>query len=276
MAGLTPEQRAQYDRDGYVVLPAVFDGGEVAAMAAEADRLAQWQVSISLAMGAPTPRLDVQRRGGDVVLRKIQPVNDVSVLFTTVSGDDRLVAPLRCLLGCEPVLMEEKLNYKQVLPGSPDVVTGGDDESFPFHTDLAYFWLDGYPVETVSTAVTIDETTPDNGPIVVVPGSHKREWPHQEGWPPILAEGAVRPDEVVPVLAPPGSVLIFHSALVHASSQNNTPHPRRLVIYSHYPSTHIVEPDKRNHDLRLAGQEVEERFVELVYSGAPVPDYRLR
>lgn len=277
MAGLTDEQRALYENQGYLVLPAVFNKREVAQMAAEANRLAQWQVAISLALGSPTPRLDVQRRNGDVVLRKIQPVNDVSPVFTKYSNDERLLRPLRDLLGCEPMLMEEKLNYKQVLPGNPDVVTGSDeDESFPFHTDIAYYWYDGYPRETLSSAISIDETTEDNGPICVVPGSHCREYPLREGWPPLIADGAVREEDSIPLLAPAGSLFIFHSALVHASSQNRTAYPRRIMIFSHYPETHPAEYDKRNRPLRVAGQAAEDRYEELVYSGVKVPEYRLR
>lgn len=274
--GLTAEQLARYEEDGYLVLPALFNRREIGSMAAEATRLAQWQVAISLALGEPTPRLDVQRRNGHVVLRKLQPVNDVSPVFLRFSRDDRLVDPLRDLFGCEPVLMEEKLNYKQVLPGNPDVVTGADDDSFPFHTDYAYFWLDGYPSETVSSAITIDDMTRDNGPILVVPGSHKKQWPHKEGWPPVLADDAVDPSDVVPVVAPAGSVLIFHSSLVHASSPNLTCEPRRVMIFSHYPETHPVEFDKRNRELRRRGQMAEEKYEDLVYSGASVPEYRLR
>ena len=277
LKGLDAEQKARFENEGYLILPGVFNRREVASMAAEATRLAQWQIAISLALGEPTPRLDVQRRGELVVLRKIQPVNDVSPVFARLARDERLINPLRDLLGCEPVLMEEKLNYKQILPGSPDVVTGDDrDESFPFHTDISYFWLDGYPMETVSSAITIDETTMENGPILAVPGSHKRQWPHQEGWPPVLAEGVVSPEDTVPLLAPAGSVLLFHSALVHASTQNTTCMPRRLMIYSHHPETHRVEFDKRNRELRRKGQAAEERYEDLVYSGASVPEYRLR
>lgn len=277
MAGLTASQRQFYEEEGYLVLPGVFNKREITQMANEATRLAQWQVAISLALGKPTPRLDVQRRGNEVVLRKIQPVNDVSPVFAKYSYDERLLRPLRELLGCEPVLMEEKLNYKQVLPGNPDVVTGAlEDESFPFHTDMAYFWFDGYPRETVSSAITIDETTLDNGPIRVVPCSHRREWPVREGWPPLVAQGAVRDEDSVPLLAPAGSIFIFHSCLVHASSANTTNKPRRVIIFSHYPETHVVEFDKRNRELRKAGQAAEDRYEELVYSGAEVPEYRLR
>ncbi|HVE93265.1 MAG TPA: phytanoyl-CoA dioxygenase family protein, partial [Actinomycetota bacterium] len=65
----------------------------------------------------------------------------------------------------------------------------------------------------------------------------------------------------------PGSVMVFHSALVHASSPNRTQSPRRLMIYSHYPSTHVVEPDKRNRHLREAGQDHEREYSAALERG---------
>ena len=276
--GLPDKQRRQFDEDGFLVIPAVFSKREITQMAAEADRLAQWQVNISLALGHPTPRLDVHRRDGRVVLRKMQPVNDVSPVFTMFSRDERVVGPLRDLFGCEPMLMEEQLNYKQVLPGDPDVEVdpAGGDESYPFHYDAAFFRLDGYPGETLTAAITIDETTPENGPLRVIPGSHRRQWPLQGEWPPFVDADAVVEDDAVPVLAPPGSVLLIHSALVHASSANRTDRPRRIMVFSHYPEWHEVEYDRRCRPQRLAGQAAEDRYEELVYSGVPLPEYRLR
>jgi ectoine hydroxylase-related dioxygenase (phytanoyl-CoA dioxygenase family) len=265
MAGLTQEQRARYEEDGYLVLPGVFNRREVAQMAAEATRLAQWQVSISLALGTPTPRLDVQRRGPEVVLRTIRPVNDVSPVFTKYANDERLLRPLRELLDAEPVLMEEKLHYQQVLPGRPEVVTGADadaDESFPFPTDHGPLWLDGEPPEARS-AIAIDANTADNGPFCVVPGSHTRD-------------GTARRAEAVPVLCPAGSIVLLHPALAHSSSVRRIDEPRRVLLLSHRPETREAGADTRHRELRLAGQAAEDRYEELVYSGASVPEYRLR
>lgn len=274
---LTAAQREAYERDGYVVLPAVFTPDEIAEMTAEADRLAELTVNASIATGELSPRLDVQRRGGHVILRKVQPVSDISEVLTRYTGDERLVGPLRQILGCDPVLMEEKLNYKQILPGPPPIEASVEGEAFPFHTDLAFFYLDGYPVETLSSAITMDEMTADNGPLRMLPRSHTRlDWPLQGGWPPWIRDDAIPHDELVDVLAPAGSVLIFSSALVHASSENRTPNPRRLLIFSHYPETHDVEPDKRNRHLREAGSAHERRYTELLARGAYSPAFRMR
>lgn len=208
-------------------------------------------------------------------MRKIQPVSDVSEALARFASDERLIGPLRQILGSEPILMEEKLNYKQVLPHPPAIAASDEGEAFPYHTDLAYYALDGYPRETLSSALFIDETTSENGPLKVLPGSHLRDWPIQYEWPPLVKEGAVPEGEVMEVLAPPGSVLVFHSALVHSSSENRTDSPRRLMIFSHYPATHNIDEDKRNRSLRERSQEHESRYLQLLDSGRFTPVYRL-
>lgn len=273
---LTSRQLEAYQRDGFVLLPASFDEAEVAEWHREADRLVELTINASLALGEVSPRLDLQRRGDDVILRKIQPVNDISELFTRVSNDERILQPMRDILGADPVLMEEKLNYKQILPGPLDLEAGTDGDSFPFHTDLHYFYLDGYPRETISSALSIDETTSDNGPMRLLPGSHLEDWPLKGGWPPVLEEGAIPKDQLIDITGPPGSLLIFHSALVHASSENRTRGARRIMIYSHYPSTHEVEPDKRNRHLREAGHAHEERARQLFQNTNSRPGFKLR
>lgn len=276
MAVLNAEERASFDDFGFVVLPEVFNRRDVNAMANEATRLAQWQVAISLALGGATPRIDVRRRNGSVVLRQMQPIIDVSPVFARYSRDERLLEPLRDLLGCEPVLLEEKLDYKQVLPGNPDVARGEDDESNSFYSDVAFNLLDGYPLETLTSVVAIDEATSDNAAVRVVPGSHRREWPLRPTWPPLLVDGSVQDTDAVPLAMAPGTVAILHAALVRTLTPNRSEAPRRAMLVSHYPETHPIEHDKRNHRLRRAGQQAEDRYEELVYSGAKVPDYRLR
>ncbi len=57
--------------------------------------------------------------------------------------------------GHEPVLMEEKLNYKQLLHQEVDLApfnTIGTEDSFPLHHDWGYYRQQGYPTETLSSA----------------------------------------------------------------------------------------------------------------------------
>lgn len=275
MGPLSQQQLDGYSKDGYVLLDPIFSPAELDEMRAEADRLIELTIDASLALDELSPRLDMQRRDGKLIVRKIQPVNDFSELFTKVSADERIVSPLRQLLDSEPVLMEEKLNYKQIIPDPGKIEAADEGESFPYHTDLAYFGLDGYPRESLSSALFIDDATPENGPLRVLPGSQHREWPIQEQWPPLVEQGVVPEEEVIDVLGPAGSLLIFHSALVHSSSENRTDKPRRLMIYSHYPSWHEIEFDRRNKPLRERGQAHESRYNEMVTAGSYSPSFKL-
>src|SRR5438045_388913 len=98
---LSADQRAAYERDGYVVLPGVFGEAELAALRDESDRLVDLLVNASLALGETSPRLDLRTDEAGPVLLKIQPLSDVSTLFRAIANDDRLLDPMRDLLGCE-------------------------------------------------------------------------------------------------------------------------------------------------------------------------------
>ncbi len=269
MHSLTPQQIAAYQRDGYLILSGVFSGQEITRMAEEAERLLDLILNASLATGQVSPRLDMRTRNGQQVVRKLQPINDLSEYLRDVSEDPRLLQPMRDLMGCEPVLMEEKLNYKQALRQQVEISARPDDDAFPFHHDWGYYKAQGYPRATLSSAISIDESTPQNGPIRVIPGSHLRDWPlNNGGQGPEIAEDVFTHDDAVDVLAPPGSVMLFNSALVHYSLANTTQRPRRIMIYSHYPSTYSFAPDARNRVGRERGQQHEARYGDMLQSGA--------
>lgn len=277
---LTDEQRETYARDGYVVLPALYRPDETAAMAAESDRLVDWLVNASLATREVSPRIDLRSRPEGPVLLKVQPLADVSPLLKSVSEDDRLLQPMRELLGCEPLMLEEKLNGKELLVLTAedlgDLPVRPSSDAFPFHTDFHYFYLDGYPPETLSSAIAIDACTRENGALRVVPGSHLQDWPLASTWPPYLDEASFPEQDQVYLECPAGTVVLFHSKLAHASSPNTTPDPRRLLIYSHYPSTHDVEPDARNRPLREQSTAHERRYADALAAGYTPVDVRRR
>jgi ectoine hydroxylase-related dioxygenase (phytanoyl-CoA dioxygenase family) len=83
----------------------------------------------------------------------------------------------------------------------------------------------GGPWQTLSTMCCITEFTPDNGPLRVIPGSHRVSQPPID----MLAFGSgmsPHPDEVK-VVAPAGSVILFNSAdLWHSGTFNYSPAPR--------------------------------------------------
>ncbi|MHB8718501.1 MAG: phytanoyl-CoA dioxygenase family protein [Candidatus Dormibacteria bacterium] len=260
---------AAYRADGYIVLRHLFDSADVELMRSEATRLLEWMVNASLVVGETSPRLDVCQRGERVSVRKIQPVNDLSPELDRLCHDERLLAPLRQLLGAEPIVMEEKLNYKQLI--DVPLRAGRDGDNFEYHHDHAYFRQQGYPEETLTVGIMVDGTMPQNGPMRMIPGSHTREWPLLSDGPPLIVPGSVDDSQGVDILGEAGDVVVFHSRLVHASADNTTDRPRRLMLYSYYPSWHAAEPDQRNRSDRARAQAFEARYASLLAEGCDAP-----
>jgi ectoine hydroxylase-related dioxygenase (phytanoyl-CoA dioxygenase family) len=269
---LSQKHLDQFAEEGFLILPAVFDAGEVAHMRQEADAILELILNSSIALHRRSNRLDwLKRADGHAMIRKIQPINDLSPYLAQVSADERLVGPLRSVMGDEPVLMEEKLNYKQPLPLP---VTGIEypprpSDSFPIHNDWVYYAAQNYPQEIVSSAISLDECTPANGPLRVWPGSHKKHREHVM-IPDIgleVKEGLIDRDAGQDVLAPPGTVMLFHSLLVHNSRSNDTHIPRRVMIYSHFPKKFNMGDDVRNGPTRRFEKPFEEKYRQLLASG---------
>ena len=219
-------------------------------MRREADRILELIINSSLALGRTSGRLDLaEDDAGRQVVRKIQPINDLSLYLSGVSADERLIGPLRQLMGEESVVMEEKLNYKEPLSEPvAGVAASRADSHFPVHSDWAHYKAQNYPQSIISSAVTIDPCVPETGPLRVWPGSHARHLEHER-----LPSGdiQVRADLIdlqggEEVLAPAGSVMLFHALLVHNSVANTSNLPRRLMIYSHFPQSAGISFDARN------------------------------
>ena len=267
---ITDEQLESFDRDGYVILPGVFNDDEIARMRREADFILELILNSSIANQRRSGRLDwMTRPDGVQLVRKIQPINDLSLYLTQVSQDPRLIEPLRTIMGDDPVLMEEKLNYKQPLPTA---VQGVDirpgDGHFPIHNDWAYYAAQDYPQTVLSSAVSMDACTEQSGPLRVWPGSHRQHLEHGPSTVGLeVLDGLIDKTAGRSVLAPAGSVMIFHVLLVHNSRPNMTADPRRLMIYSHYPKAANKGIDIRNGPGRLRESPYEMQYLRAKLAG---------
>ncbi len=263
-AAPSDKQIEQFNAEGYLLIPAVFTDDEVARMQEEADFILELVINSSLYHGKMDGRLDLcGTEDGCHMVRKIQPINDLSGYLTSISADERLLEPMRCIMGEEPELMEEKLNYKQPLGRTVEGLEAKNPGSrFPIHNDWAYYAAQNYPQAIVSSAISLDACTPDNGPLHIWPGTHKEHIEHK----PVdigleVLPGSVDPDGGIDVLVPAGSVMFFHSLLVHNSRPNATAEPRRLMIYSHFPASANIGFDIRNGPGRLRCAPYEWRYM---------------
>jgi ectoine hydroxylase-related dioxygenase (phytanoyl-CoA dioxygenase family) len=262
---LNDQQKKQFEEDGYIILEKVFNDEEVIKMQAEAQFIADLIINSSIENKRCSGRIDVSiQDNGNHTLRKIQPINDLSLYLTQISNDERFVGPLEDIMGDKSILMEEKLNYKQPLDYKIEGFnTDRHGDNFPIHNDWAYFKANGYPQEILSSAISMDDCNINSGPIYVWPGSHKSHLEHEHAVPRGLQvkEGLIDKDAGVPVIAKAGTVMIFHSLLVHSSSENISGKPRRLMIYSHYPKSTNMGFDQRNGRARLRESPYELEYL---------------
>ena len=285
-AALTDEEREQFAEYGYFVRTGLLDDKDLAELRNEANAILTLVLNSSVYSKKRNPRLDAHLLdGGRALVRKVQPVNDLSITMAELSGNPRLVGPLSELMDDEPVLMEEKLNYKQVVD-----LRGQDidlepkraeeevlDVGWQLHHDWGYYRYNGYPQTTTSSAVALDDCE-GRGPVRVLPGSHLLdvELAEPNSGSGVVARGALgRHPELIPLNMTAGSVVFFHSMLVHDSEPNRSGEPRRMMIYSHYPKSHQPgeDPDRRNRPTREKARPMEAEYRRLTAAGVtpPVP-----
>ncbi|HYF46565.1 MAG TPA: hypothetical protein VD926_10175 [Acidimicrobiales bacterium] len=104
---LTDQQRASYARDGYVVLPQVLDGAQVAAVAGWVDEVSAWAAS-----GGPGLHHHEQTDRGPALARSEDLIGHHEGLRCLLT--EGLIPGLAGeLLGEPAVLYKEKVNHKQ-------------------------------------------------------------------------------------------------------------------------------------------------------------------
>lgn len=216
---LTNEQLAEFEEQGYLVLPECFSEAEVSVLRTEAQKIYQegrqevWRES----SGAP---------------RTAFAAHTYNKAFAALGAHPRLIEPISQYFG-EPVYMHQfKVNAKAAFNG----------EVWQWHQDYGT-WArdDGMPEpRAMNIAVFLDEVMPINGPLMFIPKSHKQgviEAGHdlQTTSYPLWTLDNDQVTKLVDqggIVAPtgkPGTVLMFHGNLVHASPPNITPYPRTIV-----------------------------------------------
>lgn len=219
---LTKAQRADFDRDGYLFLPNLFTAEEVAVLkdAAlniyESDREEVWRET----SGAP---------------RTAFAAHTYDEAHGCLGAHPRLIEPVMQLLGEQVYMHQYKINAKAAFDG----------DVWQWHQDYGT-WArdDGMPEpRAMNISMFLDEVTPANGPLLLIPGSHKKgvvEAGHdlQTTSYPLwtLDRETVRKlaDEggLVAPVGEPGSMLMFHGNMVHASPANISPWSRIIVYLS--------------------------------------------
>jgi ectoine hydroxylase len=222
---LAAEQIRQFDELGYLYFPNCFSEEEIALMRQEGDAILRLE------------REEVWRENSGAP-RTAFAAHKFNEVFRLLAHHPRLVTPLEQIFGESLYVHQFKLNAKAAFEG----------DVWQWHQDYGT-WArdDGMPEpRAMNISIFLDEVLPINGPLMLIPKSHKHgtlaaghdksttSYPlwtlDQETVTRLCAEAA--PPGGIGIVAPtgkPGSVLMFHGNLVHASPPNITPYPRKIV-----------------------------------------------
>lgn len=170
--------------------------------------------------------------------------------FAALIRSPRLLAPARQILSAGVYVYQFKINTKPAFGGA----------EWAWHQDfLAWRLMDnlGSPL-LVNVGVFLDDVTEFNGPLIVLPGSHRcgmvRDGRNAEtaseehldpddiSLPPAQVAELVERHGMTSLKGAAGSVVFFHPELVHGSGTNMSPLPRKILIATYNDAANPPRP----------------------------------
>jgi ectoine hydroxylase-related dioxygenase (phytanoyl-CoA dioxygenase family) len=159
-------------------------------------------------------------------VRRIKAPHKHFSFFAEFTRNPRITKIITQLIGPDIRLHGAKLNMK----------SAGYGAAVEWHQDWAF-----YPHtndDVLATGIYLDDCDADNGPLLVVPGTHRGPI-HNHHLDACFA-GAMDPEAegldysmALPLTGKAGSMTIHHARLVHGSALNRSAKPRRLLLHEY-------------------------------------------
>jgi hypothetical protein len=197
---LTEGEKQCLDDRGYLVLDGFMSPGLRSRLR---DRVEQLFRAEGAAAGA-----EFKQEPG---ARRLANLADKGRLFHATIAHPRLLTYVRHVLG--PDIKLSSLNARAPEPHATD--------GQPLHADMAAV-ADERGAWVCNTVWMLDDYTPENGALRVVPGSHRWGRLPQQA---LADPGAVHPDQVL-VTGRAGTVVVVNAHTWHAGTANRTARPR--------------------------------------------------
>lgn len=232
MAILTQDQKDTFWRDGVLVVEDAVTPDQLQALR---DEFRTWVEESRTQTGDygetldGRPRFDLQpgHTAETPGLRRIQSPEEVSDVYADIMRNAATVDICAELIGPALRFHHGKVNSK--LPGTATKVK--------FHQDFPFQPMTND--DLITCLLFVDDVTLENGPLEVVPGTHKG--PLYSHWHNGTFTGAVADEvfeqhknDIVKCTGKAGSVCLMHSSLLHGSAPNLSDSPRTLYITTYY------------------------------------------
>ena len=219
---LSRAQREEYASVGAIVVPDVLSPPEVARLRAVTDEF------VERARGLTTHDdvfdLEDSHTPAQPRVRRIKAPDRHHPEYARLVRHPRIVEVLTDLWGANVRFDVAKLNLK----------AAGYGAAVEWHQDWAF-----YPHtndDLAAVGVMMDDMAPENGPLMVLPGSHRGPVHdhHADG----RFCGAMDPatcgvdfSRAVPLTGPAGAITVHHVRAIHGSAPNTSNRDRRLLLF---------------------------------------------
>ena len=220
---LTKDQLAHFDTEGWLLLENWFRQAEIDVLQNELPKIFAMR------------RAEVWREKDGEAVRTAFAAHTYNEAFNCLGRHPRLIEPVMQLLDGPVYMHQYKINGKAAFNG----------DVWQWHQDYGTWARDDLMPQprAMNIAVFLDEVTEFNGPLYLIPRSHKQgviEAGHDTATTsyPLWTLDKKRIRELANqggIVAPkgePGTVLMFHSNMVHASAPNISPWDRVIVYLS--------------------------------------------
>lgn len=234
-----------YERDGYLLKQGCFSADEVQLMRDQLDPL----------FNEDRPERILEANGK---VRSVYGSHKTNEVFSRLVRHPRLLGPAMEILKGDVYVYQFKLNAKVAMDG----------DLWKWHQDFI-FWHkeDGLPEpRVINISIFLDEVTEFNGPMMLIPGSHKAGMvdlhsqtfqTSENQWISDLTADLkfslerrlvaelVQRNGIVAPKGPAGSILFFDANIFHGSSCNMSPFNRAIAIITYNSTANL--PAFREH-----------------------------
>ena len=251
MAGLTVQQLADFDRDGYLVVDGVLDEGDLQAIRAEYHEIMERECANLVAAGHLGPLEG--RSFSERYIEAMQQLDDMYLLYqhldislpmletleptaTMNAGEavfgllthPRLLDIAESVIG--PEIYSNPVQHARIKPPRkhlPAAATDANVSATLWHQDAAVIEPSGDDTDMLTVWLAITDATIENGCLIAVPGSHRGKatlhCPGKVFQSEIyIPEAILDMGNVVPLEVKAGGMVLLNKMTEHGSLENNT------------------------------------------------------
>jgi ectoine hydroxylase-related dioxygenase (phytanoyl-CoA dioxygenase family) len=220
---LSKDEITRYHQDGYILAKDVVSPEQLSKLQDMTYQLIEDSRTVSESNNIFD--LDEDHSKDSPRLNRIKLPHKLDPYFWDILEQSKITSVIKSLLGENIQLQTSKLNTKP--PG------GGS--SVEWHQDLAFYPLTNDSV--LAVGLMLEDVTLDNGPLQVIPGSHKGptlDHSNDQG----LFCGAINPndpdfekDRIKTITGKAGDMSIHHGRILHGSAPNHSDRARLMLFY---------------------------------------------